>query len=252
MLRSGLPGMSPGDSRRVSASEVVPREITQQRLNRGYAPIVGYRRDQPYSVADMLEERAVDAAGQAFVVFEGRSLSFAQLNAPANRVAHAALAAGLKPGSVVALMMDNRPEFPMVWLGLAKVGIVTALLNTSARGPVLQHALAQTARTGADLRRRVRRSRGEPHTGRTAAAAVLGAPSGRCPGAGDARRRLAGCRHGCGEPREPGRAASARRCASGSALLHLHLRHDRPAQGRADESPALPERRRASSRDSST
>jgi fatty-acyl-CoA synthase len=129
----------------LSASEVVPREITQQRLSRGYARIAGYRRDQPYSVADLLEERAVDAAGQAFVVFEGRTLSFAELNARANRVAHAALAAGFKPGSVVALMMENRPEFPTVWLGLAKVGIVTALLNTSARGPVLQHALEQTA-----------------------------------------------------------------------------------------------------------
>ena len=136
--------MSPG-TETLSDSEVVSREITQQRLNRGYTRILGYRRDQPYSVADMLEERAVDAAGQAFVVFEGRTLSFAELNAGANRVAHAALTASLQPGSVVALMMDNRPEFPMVWLGLAKVGIVTALLNTSARGPVLRHALEQTA-----------------------------------------------------------------------------------------------------------
>ena len=180
----------------MSASEVVPREITQQRLNRGYARIAGYRRDQPYSVADLLEERAVDAAGQAFVVFEGRTLSFAELNARANRVAHAALAAGLKPGSVVALMMDNRPEFPTVWLGLAKVGIVTALLNTSARGPVLQHALEQTA----------------------ARALIFGAECGdrvgsltpdelppllfsvRHPDAAEApvmpRRTLAGCRHG--------------------------------------------------------
>jgi fatty-acyl-CoA synthase len=94
----------------LSDSEVVPREITQQRLNRGYARIMGYRRDQPYSVADLLEERAVDAAERAFVVFEGRRLSFAELNALANRVAHAALAAGITPGSVVALMMDNRPR----------------------------------------------------------------------------------------------------------------------------------------------
>jgi fatty-acyl-CoA synthase len=128
----------------VSESEVVPREVTQQRLNRGYARIMGYRRDQPYSVADMLEERAADAAGHAFIVFEGETVTFAQMNAGANRVAHAARAAGLTRGSVVALMMDNRPEFPMVWLGLAKVGIVTALLNTSAQGRVLRHALEQT------------------------------------------------------------------------------------------------------------
>ena len=129
----------------MSESEVVPREVTQQRLNRGYARILNYRRDQPYSVTDMLEERAIDCAVRPFLVFEGRSVSFAQMNELANRVAHAALSAGLAPGSVVALMMENRPEFPMVWLGLAKVGIVTALLNTSARERVLRHALAQTS-----------------------------------------------------------------------------------------------------------
>ena len=128
----------------LSEEEVVPRELTQQRLNRGYARIGGYRRDQPYSVADLLEERAADATDRPFIVFEGRELTFGDMNRRANRVAHAALAAGLQPGSVVALMMDNRPEFPLVWLGLAKVGIVTALLNTSARGPVLRHALEQT------------------------------------------------------------------------------------------------------------
>ncbi len=129
----------------MTESEVVPRELTQQRLNKGYALIAGYRRDQAYSVADMLEERAVDAGALPFMVFEGRTLSFAQLNEAANRVAHAALALGLKPGDVVALMMDNCPEFPLVWLGLAKVGIRTALLNTSARGRILKHALDQTA-----------------------------------------------------------------------------------------------------------
>ena len=128
----------------MSEEKAVPRQVTQERLNRGYARIGGYRRDQPYSVADLLEERAADAAERPFIIFEGRELSFADMNRRANRVAHAALAAGLKPGSVVALMMDNRPEFPLVWLGLAKVGIITALLNTSARERVLRHALEQT------------------------------------------------------------------------------------------------------------
>ena len=129
----------------VSEDAVVPREVTQQRLNRGYALIGGYRRDQHYGVADLLEARSADAAERAFVIFEGRTVSFAEMNELANRVAHAALSAGLKSGDVVALMMENRPEFPMVWLGLAKVGIVTALLNTGARGDVLRHALEQTA-----------------------------------------------------------------------------------------------------------
>jgi fatty-acyl-CoA synthase len=132
----------------VSTGGVVPREVTQQRLNRGYALIAGYRRDQHYSVADLLEARAADAAERPFLVFEGRNVTFAAMNALANRIAHAALAAGFRAGDVVALLMENRPEFPMVWLGLAKVGIVTALLNTSARGRILRHALEQTRAAG--------------------------------------------------------------------------------------------------------
>ena len=40
--------------------------------------------------------------------------------------------------------MNNRPEYVLTWLGLSKAGIVTALLNTSATGVVLRHALTQT------------------------------------------------------------------------------------------------------------
>lgn len=127
---------------------VVPsREESMQRLMRGYARVAGFRRDLDYTVADRLEERVADAGDRPFLIFENQSISFAEMNARANRVANAALAAGLQPGDVVALLMLNRPEFVMVWLGLAKVGIVTALLNTSATGPILAHALRQVEAT---------------------------------------------------------------------------------------------------------
>lgn len=119
------------------------REESMRRLMRGYARVAGFARDLPYTVADRLEERAADAGDQPFLLFEEQSISFAQMNARANRVAHAALAAGLRKGDVVALLMLNRPEFVLVWLGLAKAGIVTALVNTSATGEVLAHALRQ-------------------------------------------------------------------------------------------------------------
>ena len=123
--------------------EVPPREVSMQRLMRGYQRVAGFARDLPYTTADRLEERAADAGDKPFILFEDRSVSYGEMNALANRVANAALASGLKKGDVVALLMLNRPEFVMVWLGLAKAGIVTALLNTSATGDVLAHALRQ-------------------------------------------------------------------------------------------------------------
>lgn len=128
---------------------VVPtREETMARLMRGYARVAGFTRDMPYTVADRLEERARDAGDTPFILFEDQSISFAGMNARANRVAGAALAAGLGKGDVVALLMLNRPEFVMIWLGLSKIGVVTALLNTSATGDVLAHALRQVDAKG--------------------------------------------------------------------------------------------------------
>jgi fatty-acyl-CoA synthase len=68
-------------------------------------------------------------------------VSYAELNAQANRVAHWALARGLGRGSVVGLLMENRPEYIAIWMGLAKVGAVTALLNTNLHGEALAHSL---------------------------------------------------------------------------------------------------------------
>lgn len=134
--------VSVSDNAGVEAA-VPSREQTMARLMLGYSRVAGFNRDREYTVADRLEERASDHADTPFILFEDERISFAQANAMANRIARAMVDAGMKRGDVVALMMLNRPDFVLMWLGLAKVGIVTALINTSATGPVLEHALRQ-------------------------------------------------------------------------------------------------------------
>ena len=56
-------------------------------------------------------------------------------------MAHWALQEGIAGGEVVALMMDNRPEFLLTWLGLAKIGCTIALINTNLTGGPLLHSL---------------------------------------------------------------------------------------------------------------
>ncbi len=132
----------------LDAEPLPSREQTMAKLMRGYARVADFRRDQPYNVADRLEERARDSADVPFIMFEDRTITFAQANKAANRIANVAHAHGLRRGDVVALMMHNRPDYVLVWLGLAKIGVVTALLNAYATGPALAHAIAQVAPKG--------------------------------------------------------------------------------------------------------
>ncbi|HTI67480.1 MAG TPA: long-chain-acyl-CoA synthetase [Caulobacteraceae bacterium] len=87
-------------------------------------------------------EAAVDKFGaRTAVVFEGRSVTYAQLDAMANRYANWAKGRGIKRGDTVALFMPNRIEYLAVWYGLSKVGMSTALINNQLSGAALVHCL---------------------------------------------------------------------------------------------------------------
>lgn len=71
-----------------------------------------------------------------------RVLSYKQVNDLSNKIAHwAHTELKLKRGDVVALLMTNRPEYIAIWLGLSKLGCVTALINTNLLGKGLQHCI---------------------------------------------------------------------------------------------------------------
>lgn len=48
---------------------------------------------------------------------------------------------GYKKGDVVALFLENRPEFIAIWLGLSKLGVITPLINTNQRLDSLVHSI---------------------------------------------------------------------------------------------------------------
>ena len=111
------------------------------RLAGGLRVLARHRPDGRYTVADRIEERVARHPHRTFLTYAGRRMSYGELNAASNRVAHWALAQGLRAGDVVALLMENRPEYLCVWMGLAKLGVVTALINTNLAGRALDHAL---------------------------------------------------------------------------------------------------------------
>jgi solute carrier family 27 fatty acid transporter 1/4 len=38
--------------------------------------------------------------------------------------------------------MENNPEYPCIWLGLSKLGVITALINTNLRSKGLLHSIS--------------------------------------------------------------------------------------------------------------
>ncbi|MGE3302803.1 MAG: long-chain-acyl-CoA synthetase [Hyphomonadaceae bacterium] len=102
----------------------------------------GLGRESLWTAPDDLERSVDRFAERPAFRFEGETLTYAEFDALANRVAHWARAEGLKRGEVVALLMHNRPLYLAVWMGLAKVGCVAALLNTGIVNAQLAHCIA--------------------------------------------------------------------------------------------------------------
>jgi fatty-acyl-CoA synthase len=94
-----------------------------------------------WTAADMVEQWVARTPEAVAIRFEGKSLTYAELDAAANRYANWARFRGIGHGDVVALMMENRPDFIACWLGLAKLGAIGALINTHLTGSPLAHCL---------------------------------------------------------------------------------------------------------------
>jgi len=92
-------------------------------------------------VTDDLEAAVDRWPGNIALSFEGRTLTYGEMDALANRYAHWAENIGLRRGEVVALLMPNRLEYLPIWYGLSKVGVATALINNQLTGDALSHCL---------------------------------------------------------------------------------------------------------------
>ena len=78
---------------------------------------------------DMLRRSAERFPGKAAIVRDDARLTYAELDARANRFAHALLATGLPKGAKVAILSRNLPEYGVVFFGAARSGLV--LVNVS-------------------------------------------------------------------------------------------------------------------------
>jgi fatty-acyl-CoA synthase len=98
-----------------------------------------------------------DAEALAFPL-SGGSLSFAAWLEEATALARGLLALGLVPGQHVALLAENRREWPVAQLAIALAGLVMVPLNSHSRRDDLAYALAQSDSHALLLSRKFRSS----------------------------------------------------------------------------------------------
>ena len=94
------------------------------------------------TIVDIVEAQARASPDNAAIYCADQVMTYAQLDARANRYAHWAMSQGIGQGSVVALLMENRPDYIAAWLGMFKVGAQVALINTNLTGAALAHSIS--------------------------------------------------------------------------------------------------------------
>jgi acyl-CoA synthetase (AMP-forming)/AMP-acid ligase II len=101
-------------------------------------------RGKEFTQADLWYETLTRVPGDKVALINaetGQSYTFAEVEIYSNKIANWAVSAGMKNRDVVALFMENRPEYIMTWIGLCKVGVIVAMINSNNKKNTLLHAL---------------------------------------------------------------------------------------------------------------
>ncbi|NXV55772.1 S27A4 protein, partial [Molothrus ater] len=96
------------------------------------------------TIAKIFQRTARKYPEKTALIFQGtgESWTFRQLDEYSNQVANFFYSQGFRSGDVVALFMESRNQYVGLWLGLAKIGVETALVNSHLRLDALLHCIA--------------------------------------------------------------------------------------------------------------
>ncbi|MCF5268123.1 non-ribosomal peptide synthetase, partial [Pseudomonas syringae] len=102
------------------AISILPRKERTQLLEQWNEPGQHYANDTP--IHQQFEARAAERPDAVALVFEAQTLSYGELNARANQVAHRLLALGVRPDDRVAICVERDPAMIIGLLGILKSG----------------------------------------------------------------------------------------------------------------------------------
>ena len=93
------------------------------------------------NIAEYLERHAVSTPNRIAIRFEGRSITYGQLNRDANRLASSLRNAGVAVADRVALYLPNVPEFAVAYYAAQKIGAIPVTINAILKTEEVRYLL---------------------------------------------------------------------------------------------------------------
>lgn len=100
-----------------------------------------------YTVGEILAKSAHTFPDKIAVICDGRQITYRELNAQVNKLAHGLLYSGIGRNSRVATLMYNSVELVEIYFALAKLGIVGIPLNFRLTAPELSYIIENSDAT---------------------------------------------------------------------------------------------------------
>ena len=95
------------------------------------------------TIGRILAEKAGRIPDKVFLLWQGRSYSYGEVEVMTNRYANGYAALGIGHGDHVAVILPNCPEFYWATWGLGKLGAIAVPINTAAKGDMLRYVIDQ-------------------------------------------------------------------------------------------------------------
>ncbi|MGA2332920.1 MAG: acyl-CoA synthetase [Syntrophales bacterium] len=100
-----------------------------------------YNRVNRWVIADMIRRSSYHYPDKKALIFQDKTLTYAQLEAECNRTANALSALGVQKYDRVAILAHNTIHHVLTWLGCAKIGAVYLAINYLLRGKDISYCI---------------------------------------------------------------------------------------------------------------
>ena len=104
------------------------------------------------TLADVLVPAMTLAPDRIAIYFEGKEITYRQIDEQGNRIANALVGLGVKKGDRVVVHLDNRPEFVDIYQGIMRAGAILVPTNVMYTADEMEHITSDSGAVVAFVR----------------------------------------------------------------------------------------------------